>query len=360
MYIGIDGGGTKTACAVCNDDLTVRLASCTLGSCHIRQVGAAGIERVLSDALDFCAPYLTGTPASQVHVCIGLAGYGADTSTRADIEAAVVRACGAYDSFVTSDIDAAHAAALAGGDGIVVIAGTGSIALGKRGTRTQRCGGWGPRFGDEGSGYWIGQACLRAFSQQSDGRLACGPLLQLVRAHFGVANDFDVIGIVEREGAHRRRSIAALTKVVVEAARQGDAAAIDILHTAARMDAAMVEPIVTSLFAQDTNGVDAASGADESVRVAATHGAVAVADAAKGTMFGTRAPSDTHATSATCADDATPSSRIAVSYVGGTFLAKEFILDPLKTLLPASCTLVSPAYSPTLGACIRYRQQHGA
>ena len=82
MYIGIDGGGTKTACAVCNDDLTVRLATCTLGSCHIRQVGAAGIERVLSDALDFCAPYLTGTPASQVHVCIGLAGYGADTSTR--------------------------------------------------------------------------------------------------------------------------------------------------------------------------------------------------------------------------------------------------------------------------------------
>lgn len=339
MYIGIDGGGTKTACAVCNDDLTARLASCTLGSCHIRQVGAAGIERVLSDALDFCAPYLTGTPASQVHVCIGLAGYGADTSTRADIEAAVVRACGAYDSFVTSDIDAAHAAALDGGDGIVVIAGTGSIALGKRGTRTQRCGGWGPRFGDEGSGYWIGQACLRAFSQQSDGRLACGPLLQLVRAHFGVTNDFDVIGMVEREGAHRRRSIAALTKVVVEAARQGDAAAIDILHTAARMDAAMVEPIVTSLFAQDTNGVDVVS----SVKVAAP---------------GTCTVPGVCAASGTPADEATSSSRIAVSYVGGTFLAKEFILDTFKTLLPASCTLVSPAYSPTLGACIRYRQHH--
>ena len=339
MYIGIDGGGTKTACTVCNDDLTARLASCTLGSCHIRQVGAAGIEHVLRDALDFCAPYLTGIPASQVHVCIGLAGYGADTSTRADIEAAVVRACGAYDSFVTSDIDAAHAAALSGGDGIVVIAGTGSIALGKRGTRTQRCGGWGPRFGDEGSGYWIGQACLRAFSQQSDGRLACGPLLQLVRAHFGVTNDFDVIGLIERENTNRRRSIAALTKVVVEAARQGDAAAIDILHTAARMDAAMVEPIVTSLFAQDTDGVDVVS----SVKVAAP-GTPAVP--AKCTAPGTPA------------DEATSSSRIAVSYVGGTFLAEEFILDTFKTLLPASCTLVSPAYSPTLGACIRYRQQH--
>ena len=339
MYIGIDGGGTKTACTVCNDDLTARLASCTLGSCHIRQVGAAGIEHVLRDALDFCAPYLTGIPASQVHVCIGLAGYGADTSTRADIEAAVVRACGAYDSFVTSDIDAAHAAALSGGDGIVVIAGTGSIALGKRGTRTQRCGGWGPRFGDEGSGYWIGQACLRAFSQQSDGRLACGPLLQLVRAHFGVTNDFDVIGLIERENTNRRRSIAALTKVVVEAARQGDAAAIDILHTAARMDAAMVEPIVTSLFAQDTDGVDVVS----SVKVAAPGTCAAPA---KCTAPGTPA------------DEATSSSRIAVSYVGGTFLAEEFILDTFKTLLPASCTLVSPAYSPTLGACIRYRQQH--
>lgn len=339
MYIGIDGGGTKTACTVCNDDLTARLASCTLGSCHIRQVGAAGIERVLRDALDFCAPYLTGIPASQVHVCIGLAGYGADTSTRADIEAAVVRACGAYDSFVTSDIDAAHAAALSGGDGIVVIAGTGSIALGKRGTRTQRCGGWGPRFGDEGSGYWIGQECLRAFSQQSDGRLTRGPLLQLVREHFGITNDFDVIGLVERENTNRRRSIAALTKVVVEAARQGDAAAIDILHTAARMDAAMVVPIVTSLFAQDTDGVDGVS----SVKVAAT---------------GTCTVPGVCAASGTPADEATSSSRIAVSYVGGTFLAKDFILDTFKTLLPASCTLVSPAYSPTLGACIRYRQNH--
>lgn len=339
MYIGIDGGGTKTACAVCNDDLTVSIASCTLGSCHIRQVGAAGIERVLRDALDFCEPYLMGVPDSDVHVCIGLAGFGADTSTRADIEAAVMRACGSYDSFVTSDIDAAHAAALAGGDGIVVIAGTGSIALGKRGTRTQRCGGWGPRFGDEGSGYWIGQECLRAFSQQSDGRLTRGPLLQLVREHFGITNDFDVIGLVERENTNRRRSIAALTKIVVEAARQGDAAAIDILHTAARMDAAMVEPIVTSLFAQDTDGVDVVS----SVKVAAP---------------GTCTVPDVCAASGPLADEATPSSRIAVSYVGGTFLAKEFILDTFKTLLPASCTLVSPAYSPTLGACIRYRQQH--
>ena len=61
-----------------------------------------------------------------------------------------------------SDVELAHAAAFSGGPGILVIAGTGSIAIARdRRGRWRRAGGWGQLLGDEGSGFWIGRAALR-------------------------------------------------------------------------------------------------------------------------------------------------------------------------------------------------------
>jgi N-acetylglucosamine kinase-like BadF-type ATPase len=61
-----------------------------------------------------------------------------------------------------SDVELAHAAAFGGGPGILVVAGTGSIAVARdRKGRWRRAGGWGQLLGDEGSGFWIGRAALR-------------------------------------------------------------------------------------------------------------------------------------------------------------------------------------------------------
>ena len=69
--------------------------------------------------------------------------------------------------FLKSDVQIAIEGALDGQDGIVVIAGTGSIALSLKEGMLQRCGGWGYQLGDEGSAYWIAKKMLNAFLSRS-------------------------------------------------------------------------------------------------------------------------------------------------------------------------------------------------
>ncbi len=69
---------------------------------------------------------------------------------------------------VLSDIELGHEVAFAGGDGIVLNAGTGSIAYGKRGAMATRAGGLGPLIGDEGSAFWIGREYMRRISSKRD------------------------------------------------------------------------------------------------------------------------------------------------------------------------------------------------
>ena len=73
----------------------------------------------------------------------------------------------ADEVFVGSDVELAHCAFFRGGPGVVLIAGTGSIAYGKRGRTVVRAGGLGPGKGDEGSGYWIGKEWLASSTSTS-------------------------------------------------------------------------------------------------------------------------------------------------------------------------------------------------
>jgi N-acetylglucosamine kinase-like BadF-type ATPase len=114
--------------------------------------------------------------------------------------------------------------------GVVVIAGTGSIAYG-RNERNQaaRAGGWGYMLGDEGSGYWIGRAALRAVLRESDRR---GPATQLTGRlldYYGVSRAQDLIHQVYH-GTLRPAAIASLAQCVQGAFTDGDAVAIGILR----------------------------------------------------------------------------------------------------------------------------------
>ncbi len=111
------------------------------------------------------------------------------------------------------------AGALGGGDGINVVAGTGSIAYGERRGLAHRAGGWSELFGDEGSAYWVAVQGLNAFSRMSDGRLPRGPLHALLAERVGITSDLDLVGVVVDHWGGRRAEIAALSKVVTEAAR---------------------------------------------------------------------------------------------------------------------------------------------
>ena len=112
----------------------------------------------------------------------GLGGYGINADYRKKLEDEFGTV---FDEFkLCSDAYAALLGALAGEDGILMIAGTGSIALAKIGDKTFRCGGFGYRYGDEGSAYSIGKALISRALKEADGRLDKSVISDIVEDYF--------------------------------------------------------------------------------------------------------------------------------------------------------------------------------
>lgn len=243
IFVGIDGGGTRTTA----------LAIDAEGRELARVEGEAGIVRVLDPAagaeplarLVRRAAELAGAADAPVAaLCCALAGAGREPE-RVGLENAL-RATGVAQRVrVTTDAEGALADALGSGPGILVIAGTGSIAWGRDAAgRSARAGGWGQLLGDEGSGYAIGLAALRAAVQAHDGR---GPATALERAVLEATGVSAVEGLVAWTSAASKAAVGALAHQVFEAAAAGDDVARGILATAAAALAEHVAALSTRL-----------------------------------------------------------------------------------------------------------------
>jgi N-acetylglucosamine kinase-like BadF-type ATPase len=133
------------------------------------------------------------------------------------------------------------------GWGIALVAGTGSFAFGQsREGRSCRAGGWGFLFGDEGSGYAIAVAGLRAAAQAADGRGPATRLLGAFLEHLQLPSPEALIPIVYRI-AGDRAAVAALAEVVLKTAGQNDATARELLDQAARDLAQLVAAVARRL-----------------------------------------------------------------------------------------------------------------
>ncbi|MGH9000724.1 MAG: BadF/BadG/BcrA/BcrD ATPase family protein, partial [Acidimicrobiia bacterium] len=131
---------------------------------------------------------LSGAPLVGVEAaCAGLAGVLSSSSVASETARLLSGRLGVERVLVTGDVVTAHAGALGGQPGVVVVAGTGAVALALSGTGTvARADGCGHLLGDAGSGYWIGRAGLEAALRATDGR--DGGSLNLARraeAHLG-------------------------------------------------------------------------------------------------------------------------------------------------------------------------------
>ena len=164
-YLGIDGGGTKTTCAV-GDDVHL-LATAVSGPSNIVRVGGSQARESLLQGVQQACAAAGITPRQVAGTCVG--GSGAAHPELA----AVVRDC--LSEVLSSPIDVvgdmqiALEAAFDTGPGVIVIAGTGSIAYGRdQQGRTVRAGGWGFAIGDEGSAHWIGRSAVNSLLRASD------------------------------------------------------------------------------------------------------------------------------------------------------------------------------------------------
>jgi glucosamine kinase len=241
VVVGIDGGATRTRAVVLVDGVPRGRATVRSASAYHRGPDDAAAVAAEAARAALAAAGLAG-PVDALGA--GLAGAD-DPSVRQRLQGALDAAGLARVVAIDHDAAAALAGGLALQPGVVVVAGTGSIAFGIDASgRRARAGGWGPLLDDEGSGYAVGRAALRAAMRAFDGRGPATALAEAVRARFCLVS---LASLKIPARALSVDEIAALAPLAVEAARGGDAVAAGILTAAGEALAAMVVAVARQL-----------------------------------------------------------------------------------------------------------------
>lgn len=225
--LGLDAGGTKTVCLLADADGRI-VSSARRGGANLQASGELEVEKILHDVMDEALGDRDIAPAA---ICLGIAGV--DRPGDADIIRSIMRRIG-YKAriLVVNDALVALEAGAPGQPGVVIISGTGSIAYGRNALGlAARSGGWGYVLGDEGSGYWIGRAALRAVLRAADERGPQTALTPMLLDRFGVSEPQGLIHEVYQTNL-KPASIGALASCVQQAFAQGDDVAVGILQGA--------------------------------------------------------------------------------------------------------------------------------
>ena len=227
VYIGIDGGGTKTVLRMCDEDGNVLFEEVGGGSNPYTvppETAEALVKSLVAKAL---ATIPKG--AALGGACIGAAG--ADTEEDYAFFDRILReATGSEKVLAVNDGYASLYATLGDRAGVVIAAGTGSICWGKdeSGEVVCRVGGWGYLFSDEGSGYSMVRDALETVCRTIDKRASQGALLlEELMKDFGVNTYEDLISEIYLSPTPQ--SLAAYFPLVVKAALQKDPLAVEVI-----------------------------------------------------------------------------------------------------------------------------------
>ncbi|MGH8140572.1 MAG: N-acetylglucosamine kinase [Steroidobacteraceae bacterium] len=306
-YLGVDGGGSKTAFLLTDESGRV-LASHTEGTAYYLEIGWKAMHAMLVRGIHTTLAQAAVAPEELEFAFLGLPAYGEDSRLVPELDAVAAPPLRPGKYRCGNDALCGWAGALAGQDGINIIAGTGSMAYGELNGRTARAGGWGELFSDEGSAYWIAREGLKLFARMSDGRAPRAALYDIVRRHFGLQTDLDLCAAIYGTSRIARSDLAALSPLIASAANAGDTLAI-------------------ALFA---------------------HAADELAQIIHAVYDGLETPQGT---------------TVKVSYSGGMFQQRDLLLRPLQSKLAEdarSYLLVSPRLAPVAGAALYAARLSGA
>ncbi len=242
ILLGIDGGGTKTTALLADREGRV-LGRSVSGPSNYNAVGFEAACTAIETAI---AGARQCQPGELAALCLGLAGAG----RQEDREKFLAWAVGHFPKtkiLVVSDAEILLAAGSLSGAALALICGTGSIVYGRTASgELFRAGGWGYLFGDEGSGFAIGVAALKAVMRAYDGRGEATLLTDLVLGRRRLDNPQGLIHNIY--GAESPRGeIADLADLVEHAAGQKDSTALTILETAAQELAEILQAVYRKL-----------------------------------------------------------------------------------------------------------------
>lgn len=234
--IGIDGGGTRTRGVLySNNKVITQVRS---GTTRIGSVGVGeSCERLLNVIADLCEQ--AGLISSELDaVVIGLAGVWLEEEKKRSSKLLKTLARSQNmilnDLLIISDAELAVEGAFRGGNGVAMIVGTGSIAVGKLGKdKLVRCGGWGIELDDEGSGAWIGREGLTAVVRALDGRGKATGLTDVL-ASINPSIDVKEPRTIVKAYFERAFEYHMLSPLVMKCAQDGDIVSLDIITRASK------------------------------------------------------------------------------------------------------------------------------
>lgn len=296
-YIGIDGGGTKTAVAIGKNDGVV-LKTIEKSGCSHKSIGIDGVVNIISDSIREIAQSIDVSIDDCAGCCIGLPCYGEAPDADSEITEKLKMTYPHIPMHIVNDVVVGWAGSLECGEGVHLVAGTGAISYGRNDEgKEARANGWSEFFGDEGSCYWVGRQAMSLFSQEADGRKPKGALYEIIKNEFRLKNDIDFIDIVEKNYAPYRHKVASFQLFAAKAALEGDAETKKLYEKAAQYLADSAYTVVKQLGWENKN--------------------------------------------------------IPVSYYGGLFKTGDLILTPLKECLEKiNCTMVPPKRTAVEGALL--------
>ena len=242
-FLGFDGGGTKTACILADPEGLV-LAQASTGPSNPIRAGFARAWFSLGEAAD-CVLAQRKIRAGHIRaICAGLGGTGSPSAKRS-VTQFFKRGFPNALVHVTTDLEIALEAAFGPGEGIVLLAGTGSAAFGRDANgHTQRAGGRGPWFSDEGSAFDIGRRAIGAALRAEEGR---NPETQLKSRilDWHQARDWDAL--LDQASKRPDELFPKTFPLVAQLADAGDVVSCELLKEAAVSLAQLAGSVVVGL-----------------------------------------------------------------------------------------------------------------
>jgi|LSQX01.1.fsa_nt_gb N-acetylglucosamine kinase-like BadF-type ATPase len=297
MYLGVDGGGTKTEYLLINGRGTIAAHVKTETSHHLQR-GVVGAVSIIRNGIEQACRSASVTINDIDYAFLGLPGFGESLRDAAQLEELI-------SDFLTSgfrcgnDVEAGWAGSLACKPGINLVCGTGAIGYGKDKSGTAaRSSGWGHFCGDEGSAFWLGKKVIELFSKQADYRMEKTAIYEIVRTTLGIKREFDLIDYVHNELKLERDKIAKLALIMFDAAQQCDRHALKAYKQVAYECSLTVKSILSQLRFESED-------------------------------------------------------EVVVSYSGGVFKSGDLVLEPLRAYLEEDhVVLRKPVLDPVTGAAL--------
>lgn len=228
LYLGVDGGGTKTTAVLCDAEGSL-LKSIRLGPGNIAVLDRGSIAQLIRNIV---FELLQKRHVGQItNAAFAFAGAGRPDEKKTVYD--LIRALGIQKFSIMTDAEINYFSIFGEEYGILISAGTGSICLVKTADQKFRqIGGWGYLLGDEGSGFDIGRQAIKTALEEIYAENHFSEFTSKLLSFYGIEHPPGLISIIY-SSVNPPKLIASCAKLICQLASKGEQKALKIAHEAA-------------------------------------------------------------------------------------------------------------------------------